>query len=335
MFADNVPSWVIDLDLPETHRWAEVIAQEKVVAARLVEEAGKEFRRVPELLRWIFARLYHAFGGLYRGEISSWAKGLGVSVGTVTLLNCAYELSHLHWPKLFGCTAGVRWIDGLGLVHVRNLDWPLAGMGEATRLFRFRRGMREFVAVGVPGQVGVLSGMLPGGYSVTINWAPPDSFPTFDFGPAFLLRDLLETCDGYEAAVKTLSTTRLSTSVFFTVCGIDKGQACVIERSRSDSAVRPIGGGVLVQSNHHVAERFARNNEQLLVVEPGEEEFSLEGCTRRADTMSRKLTEGVPMCLSDAAAVLDEPPVLNALTCQQMAFCPRTGAVKVWRRAGD
>src|SRR5258708_7349878 len=62
------------------------------------------------------------------------------SRGTVTMLNCAYELSHMRWPKLFGCTAGVRRVEGLGMIHVRNLDWPLASMGEATRLFRFHSG---------------------------------------------------------------------------------------------------------------------------------------------------------------------------------------------------
>jgi hypothetical protein len=225
MFAADVPSYLIDLGSVEAKRWEEVISLEKTTASRLIQEAGNQFERAPELLRWIFARLSHRSGGLYRGEIASWAEALGVSPEAVTILNCAYELSHLRWPKLFGCTAGVRWVDGLGMVHVRSLDWPLATMGAATRLFRFRRGAREFVAVGVPGQVSVLSGMLPHAYSVTINWAPPVSFPSFDFGPAFLLRDTLETCDSYNAAVRTLSETRLSTSVFFTVCGTTKDQA--------------------------------------------------------------------------------------------------------------
>ena len=128
-----------------------MISRESTVAGRLVAEAGAEFERVPEVLRWVFARLYQSTGGLYRDEIASWADALGVSLGTTTILNCAYELSHVRWPKLFGCTAGMRWIDELGMVHVRNLDWPLAAMGPATRLFRFRRGPREFVSVGVPG----------------------------------------------------------------------------------------------------------------------------------------------------------------------------------------
>jgi hypothetical protein len=334
MFAADVPAYEIDLDDAEERRWAEVARREKAVASRLIAEAGREFERVPELLRWAFARLYQAFGGLYRGEMASWAEALGVSAGTVTVLNCAYELSHLRWPKLFGCTAGVRWVDGLGLAHVRNLDWPLATMGAATRLFRFRRGARAFVSVGVPGHVGVLSGMLPHAYSATINWAPPAAFPSFAFGPAFLLRETLERCDSYEAAVLALTRTPLSTSVFFTVCGVEEGQACVIERTQHQAAVRPLTGPVLVQANHHVAGRFARHNEELREAEAGEEEFSLGGSGCRADTLARALAEArPPWTLRAVAEVLDVPTVLNKLTCQQMAFCPRTGEVAVWRRA--
>jgi hypothetical protein len=175
--------------------------------------------------------------------------------------------------------------------------------------------------------------MLPHAYSVTINWAPPVSFPSFHFGPGFLLRHTLQTCDSYETAVRTLTRTPLSTSVFFTVCGTEKDQACVIERTQQQAAVRSMTGLVLAQANHHVAARFARNNEELEVVE-GEEEFSLEGSTCRADTLCRLLSAiRSPSTLRYAAEVLDIPPVLNKLTCQQMVFCPRTGEVGVWRRA--
>src|SRR5438046_9307993 len=167
MFTVDAPSYRIDLNLPEAQRWSEAIAHEVPLAGVLVQEACKEFERVPELARWLLSRLYQSSGGLYRGEIAAWADALGVSVGTATMLNCAYELSHLRWPKLFGCTAGVRWIDGLGMVHVRTLDWPLPSIAAATRLFRFRREGREFIVVGAFGHVVVLSGMLPAPYSLT------------------------------------------------------------------------------------------------------------------------------------------------------------------------
>jgi predicted choloylglycine hydrolase len=244
------------------------------------------------------------------------------------MLNCAYELSHLRLPRLFGCTTGVRWAEGLGMVHVRTLDWPLPGMSAATRLFRFRRGGREFVGVGVPGQVSVLSGMLPGAYSVTINWAPPGPTPSFEFGPAFLVRNTLETCDSYAAAVEALRRTPLSTSVFFTACGTESGQACVIERTQRAAAVREPAGPALAQANHHVAAQFVRNNQVLSEVE---EEGFHDDSGRRADALCRALTEVGSACtLNGLAAALNVPPVFNRYTVQQMLFCPRTGEVRVW-----
>jgi hypothetical protein len=333
MFCSTVPTYTIDLEAAPENRWAEVISTERTTASELLEEASAEFSRVPELVRRLFAGLYKAFGGLYQHEIKSWAEGLGASVGTLTILNCAYELSHLRWPKVFGCTAGVRWIDNFGMIHVRNLDWPLPTMGAATRLFRFRRRSREFVSIGVPGQVGVLSGMLPHAYSATINWAPPAEFPSFEFGPAFLLRDVLETCDDFQSAVDRLTDTRLSTSVFITVCGMEKGQACIIERSPRESAFHWLKGPALAQANHHTASRFIKYNEDLRDVKEGEEEFSIEGSSARAKTMTEALAEIDSVCtLDDAAKVLERPTVLNKMTCQQMIFCPRTGDVRVWRR---
>jgi hypothetical protein len=327
-----VPTYVIDLGTDEAKRWREVISREKAVAGPLVRDVATEFERVPEVLRWLFARLYQRFGGLYSGEIRAWADALGVSLGTATMLNCAYELSHLRLPKVFGCTTGVRWADDLGMVHVRTLDWPLPSMGPATRLFRFRRGAREFVSVGVPGQVSVLSGMLPGAYSVTINWAPPAAMSSFEFGPAFLLRNTLETCDSYGAAVEALRRTRLSTSVFFTICGTERGQACVIERTQRAAAVREMDGPALAQANHHVAARFVRNNKVLREVE---EEGFHEDSGRRAAALDRALAEAGPIhSLDEVAGLLNVPPVFNRYTVQQMAFCPRTGDVRVWRATG-
>src|SRR5262245_21266632 len=122
MFAAEVPTYTIDLELPESRRWSEVIAAERAAAARLLGEAAREFERVPELVRRVLRKLYQLSGGLYRDEIKAWADALGVSAATVTLLNCAYELSHLRLPRPFGCTAGVRMTSGLGPVYVRNLD---------------------------------------------------------------------------------------------------------------------------------------------------------------------------------------------------------------------
>lgn len=327
MFSQDVPSFTIDLSRRPRDRWDEVIRRTREASLQVIHEAERELSHLPQLLRRLFAQLYRWRGGRYNGEIAAWAKGLGVSVGTATILNCAYEMSHLHLPRVFGCTAGARWLEGRGMVHVRTLDWTLPAMGAATCLFRFRRGAREFIVVGVPGHVGVLSGMRPGAWSATINWAPPGALPNFSFGPAFLLRNVLERCDTYPEAVRTLRTTPLSTSVFFTVCGVAPGEACVIERTQRAAVVREAGGGVIAQANHHEARRFAGNNSKIAQMESADF-FAQSGA--RAEMMARAL--GDLSDAGDAASVLNLPPVLNRETVQKMVFCPRTAEVAVWRR---
>ncbi|MSU51374.1 MAG: hypothetical protein EXS37_20180 [Opitutus sp.] len=317
----------INLDLDEPLRWREVIDNDTAAAKLLLAEAGAEFANVPWYARLLFSRVYRRLGGLHRQEIHAWAKATDLSVGTVTMLNCAYELSHLP-PKLFGCTAGVSWVDALGMVHARALDWPLKSMANATRLFRFFRGTREFVVVGVPGMVGVLSGMVPGAYSVTINWAPPVGLPWFFFGPCFFLRRVLETCDTYDQAVAMLSQRHLATSVFFTVCGTAKGQACVIERTARLAVIRPYTAPALAQANHHsLSSRFAKNNRRLAEFEGGD--FQADSL-RREQTLTGLLGALGSSCQSPEGvhAALQAAPVRNEETCQQMVFCPAAGTVR-------
>lgn len=342
----SVPSYEVDLDLPEEARWREVIRKERRVVRRVARQALAEVEAIKGVLGpvgWLFGKLYGAFGGLYGGEVEAWAKAMRVSKGTATLLNCMYELSQATGVlgatsrRLFGCTAGVRHVKGVGMVHLRNMDWDLSEVGNGTRLFWFKKGDHRFVSVGITGFVGVLSGMVPGAYSATINQAPAVRRPTFDFGPAFLLRDVLETCPTYDEAVYALEHTDISTSVFFTVCGSKRGEACVIERTQDDAAVRKIRGGVLVQTNHHIARKFVGNNEVMTEAETdeetGEEYMSpMEDSTERAEAMERALSKLKSAgSLEDAARVLDIEPIRNEQSYQQMAFCPRTGEVAAWR----
>ena len=78
LFTSEVPSYVVDLNLPEADRWAETIAAEKENARRLIDRAAADLERVPKVARWSFGQLYRMFGGLYQGEIAAWAEGLGV-----------------------------------------------------------------------------------------------------------------------------------------------------------------------------------------------------------------------------------------------------------------
>lgn len=331
---ETCPALDIDLRLDPAERWAEIIRSERRGARALLRgtlgSMSTAQRGLLKLAGPAFRLAYMGSGGRYVGELDAWADGLGISRSDLLILNCTYELSHLD-PSLpvLGCTAGVRWVPGLGLVHVRSMDWPIRQIGSATRIFRFRDGRREFVSVGILGHVGVLSGMLPGKYSVTINWAPPVRLPRFSWGPAFLLREVLETCDTYEDAVATLAGSTLATSTFYVVAGTRRGQACVIERAPNASAIREMKGDVLVAGNHHLTRKFRRNNDRI--AEGSEDETSLlEDSRARVAVLERELARDRAGGVEAVAGSLDAEPVCNSESYQQMAFCPRTRAVHAW-----
>lgn len=299
----------------------------------LGEEAMEDLREtspilLSPMLHKLFDLSYRFNGGAYRGEMIQMAKSMGVSPSTCVSLNCVYELSHLLGGSTpFGCTAGVRWIPDVGMVHVRNMDWPLQNIGPATCLFQFGD---VFTSVGVAGMVSVVSGMVPKQYSVTVNWAPPVARPTWDWGPLFHLRNVLETCSSYEDAVYELCTVELSTSVFYTVCGTKKGDACIVERTQEDYNVRGMdSSGVLTQANHFDSQGpFFHHNEVLCEEEEGYERV-IDDSTARADGLKKKLMRADTY---DAAVrCLDYAPQQNEHSYQQMAFCPKRNKVEVWR----
>jgi hypothetical protein len=180
--------------------------------------------------------------------------------------------------------------------------------------------------------------MVPGGYSVTINWAPPEGRPVFDFGAAFLLRQVLETCDSYSAAVDAIKSAPLASSAFYTVCGVNRGEGCVIERIQRENVVRKIGHkDVLVQANHYQSTAFDWLNDSIHMLEEDEDddtETLLEDSEERQAVLEDRLSL-VPngANLGRVAKALECFPVRHSDTHQKMVFCPATGEMKVWRSA--
>lgn len=328
-FTSKIKKYEIDLYQEQNHRWSNVIRNEKNNARLMIENSKKDLGWIGgtffDIIKKPIGILYKQYGGLYIGEMKSWAEALHLSINEVIALNCQYELNHAYTSLNFGCTAAVTWVKGLGMVHLRNMDWELDAMGRATRIFEFRKGKRKFITIGVPGQIGVLSGMLPGKYSVTINYAPTDASPWFNgYGPLFLLREVFEECDTYEEAVKELKNNKLATNVFYLVCGTKRDQACVIERTKKEYSVRYIKDSYLTLANHFKSQKFIDLNY--------DDELFEDSCNRE-DAITNKIEKlGSSPSITKLANCLDIEPALNEDTCQQMIFVPKTGEYKVWRR---
>lgn len=340
MFVQGAPRRAVDLRSADPYeRWASIVQDRRTLHA-LARSAQREMPIIQSgVLRAAFNSLFKLYGGPYHDEMRAIAELAGLPTTLIVLLNCSYELSHAaeHLfggaPGPFGCTSGVRWLPNRGMVHVRNMDWPLPHLGRATRIYVYTGHGRQFITVGVTGLVGVLSGMVPERYSVTINWAPPTRMPGFDWGPTFLLRQVLESTSSYEQAVRELHDTPLASSVFFTVCGTRNGQACVVERTRTGAYVRefPREGDqstrVLAQANHFASSRMSWANQMIEEEDDGASvlNYSQERATAIESALRSAYTR------KDALDALDEDPVLNGDTYQQMIFCPATGELGCWR----
>lgn len=345
-FTNRITEYTIDLRLPPEERWAEVIAAERkparAIARQVVAELRKSFPGYGNVLGATLKKLiaggYRLSGGRYREEMAAWAEALNLPVDDVLLMQLGYELSHMpgYFGQLnpFGCTAGISHAKGLGMFHVRTLDWGLDLLGPATRVYRFKAGRREFLVVGVLGLVGALSGMLPGQYSLTVNFAPPSALPRFQFGPLFLVREVLETCDSFAEAVRILREMPVACNVFFAVCGAREGEACIIERMPDEASVRRYRGTPLVQANHFQSRRFADDNACIMEAEDEDTMSLFEDSRERQSALEQSLAR-LPArmdALEEAAVVLPRAPVLNEQTHQHMIFCPKSGTLKVWRR---
>lgn len=349
---DSAPIYNINLDEPLERRLKPVIDGERETAKELFREARKVFHSVPQVAIELFGVAYRGFKGPYQNELQKWADALETSFGEVAFVNCAYELSHLELkfslPELLirwvtGCTTAVRQVDGLGMVHLRTLDWPIPAMGQGTRLFRYfdQDDGHQFITVGFPASVGALSGIVPGAYSVTINWAPPVRTPDFYHGPAFYLRQSLAECRTFHQIVERLQRVHLSTGVFFTVCGTQPGEACIIERTAREAKVRPLDStGVEAQSNHYIAfQEYAHEHE------PYREDELIRTTEERREKMleAARGFSGRPSGLEGLIELLDQTQ--NSQTVQRMAFCPakgelvldrlvsKAGEEKVWLRS--
>lgn len=345
-YVENYKTHLIDLKLPESIRWNEVIRKEKKNVKKFLKLNHSIIYR---LIGSKFGEKYKKYEGLYIDEMESWAEGIEYTFGLISALNCQYSLyswgvALMNKPRhkvlkilkdlmsqIPGCTTGIKWHKKMGMVHIRNMDWSLYGLGNATRLFKFKNGKREFYSVGVLGQIGVFSGMLPKKYAITINWAPISDFPDFNgYEPSMLLRWIFENCNTYEEALKELKRTPLATNVFFAISGTKDDDAAIVERTKNHSITRKIKNNCLVQSNHYVSNKFAELNSYYESLFSGLE--NSDSYARKVALERRITSLKADFSASTIANCLDDEDVWDEnSTYQQMLFIPKTGDIKVWR----
>jgi hypothetical protein len=245
-----VPVYTVNLDLPPNQRLQKICSNPQYINVTnyLVNTAKSLLHNnglyLDELGQWL-NRYY--FPQEYAQEIQGCATALGISYGWVTLMNLGYEVSD-------ACTSIVaQTLDGK-ILHARNLDfWDGMGFTDSLKDICYQAeytkgGKLQYHASTFAGYVGVLSGMRPNAFSVTID----TRFYSQGIGQlfyeiiaaiternaslvSFLSRTALENGDSFETALSNLSNDELIADVYYIMAGSKPGEGAVISRNRMNA----------------------------------------------------------------------------------------------------
>lgn len=353
-----IPIYVYDYSLPSRKRWEGLPKYMQNSGRTLARRALAEYQDsiVMEPVA-AFLRLATKWRNPYRNEMKALASILGISRRDAFLTNFVYEINELahyasnkwdnDWEPLYSraldrtfkireqllrirrmaiaCTAGAGMLPGYGMVHVRSLDWPLAGLGRHSLILHHKNNPHgDFYSVGWPGYCGVLSGFKPGAFCATLNMAFILRRPDLNWPPSHLLRWVFENCRNYREALDVLRYTPVCVPAFILLSSAR--QAAVVELAPDGNRVhRAKKGQPLVIANAYldVAKRRAMDN-------MGYDTNS----DARSSCLRRRMERGKRGGITEALQRLRAAPVQHVDAMQQMAFSHDTGEMLVVGREG-
>lgn len=310
---------VIDLNKPPHDRWMFSDAQLDH-ARRLIDvyrnDLGKSADRAAAVSRSVRSVLPVE----YWDEVQSVAGRVSVPADLMLLCNAYYDMVSV----LFGCTAFA--VDTpSGPLHARNLDWWTENrlLNETSMACRFTGAPAgEFISIGWPGYLGVLSGMAPGRFAITLNAVLSEEAAQVALPVAFQIRKTFEEAETFSDAVDRLSQAMIPCNCLLLVSGVEPGEMLVIERTPTRNAIRrPEAGRVIVAND------YLKLDAETV---PANTELQSSSCGRysRVATLLQKPPTGLQSCID----YLRNPAVQMSITVQQMAFHAASGGSS-WRAA--
>uniref|UniRef100_A0A8C5T753 Acid ceramidase n=1 Tax=Malurus cyaneus samueli TaxID=2593467 RepID=A0A8C5T753_9PASS len=257
-FKGNIPTYVINLDLPPSKRWDDLIRDKKTELKTVVQNikdiantffpSGKIVDIVDHKIAHLTATLPYPFNE----ELQGIANSSGIPLGEIVIFNVFYEIFTV-------CTSIVAEDKTGKLYHARNLDfglflgwdvknnsWTLTReLKPLVVLLDFQRNNKTvFKSTNFAGYIGMVSGVKPNLFTLTMN----ERF-SLDGGyvgifewflgrrdgmwMGFLTRTVLENATSYQDAKDRLAKTRLLAPAYFILGGKNSGEGCVITRSRT------------------------------------------------------------------------------------------------------
>jgi len=328
----RIPKYTINLDLPPLQRWTEICSVPlfkqmgqylyqvitTIIPGTEIQELGEEIND-----------LYYPYE--LSQEIKGCATQMGIPYGWVALFNLGYEVSD-------ACTSIVAQTKDGKILHARNMDfWE--GMGFTATLKNMtiqvdyqKGGKTVFTATTFAGFVGVLSGMKPGGFSVTVDtrFYPGGIGQLFYEVIAaiqeknaslvsFLLRNVLQNENNFDSALENLSNDILIADVYYIIAGTSAGQGAVISRNRTGAddvwkLDNPTRWFEIETNYDHWEEAPWFDNR----IDPANDAMNAIG----QDNLS----------LDTMMKVLTTKPVFNLQTTYTILACPATGEYTAYTR---
>lgn len=339
-----VPTYIVNLDLPPEKRWQQVAAskskQIKLLLNKFIEFA-ENFGNgtVDKIINYINERGDDMDKNLpqpFADEMRGIATASGLGLGEVIIYNLFYEVFTV-------CTSIVAESNTGKLYHARNMDfglflgWDIKNKTwEITEALRpmvinvdFQsKGKTVFKSVHFAGYIGVLTGIKPGVFTLSMN-------ERFDLNGGyigiiewilgirtgqwmgFLTRDTLQYADSYVEATKNLTMTKMLAPAYFIVGGNTTGQGTVITRDRNKAAdvwnMVDAGGWYILETNY----------------DHWKKPLFVDDRRTPANRCMKKMTKnnaGWPGMFN----VLSSKPVLNKLTTYTALMQVNDGSLETW-----
>lgn len=339
-----VPTFIINLDLPPAQRWQQV-ASVKAKEIKLLLNTFIQFAEnfgngsADKIINFINEKgdgMDKTIPQPYADEMRGIATASGLGLGEVIIYNLFYEIFTF-------CTSIVAEDNSGKLYHARNLDFGLfLGWDIRNKTWEITEALRPMVinadfqsggktlfrSVHFAGYIGVLTGVKPGvftlsmnerfqvngGYLGIIEWIL--GIRTGQW-MGFLTRDTLQYANSYEQAKKNLTMTKMLAPAYFIVGGNMTGQGCVITRD-SASAVDvwnmvDAGGWYILETNY----------------DHWKKPLFVDDRRTPANKCMQKMTK-YNAGWSGMFNVLSSKPVLNKLTTYTALMQVNDGSLETW-----
>ena len=254
----------------------------------------------------------------YLDEIQSLAQFCDFSENQLLIVNLYYDVIKLG----FACSAFAFEKDN-SIWHARNLDWWTENqlLAKHTKVFEWQKGGEViFKSVGWIGFIGVLSGMKPNRFAVTLNAVLSEETPSLAKPISFLLREILQADNNFKKAKVILEETEIVCDCLLLLSGTKSNELVVIERTPRTSSTRMATDGFIIVTNDYKAQTSKEVTETSILSETS---------CKRYDTVKEMLHHQLPLNVNECFDILNNEDVKMNITVQQMVFNSKLDLIEV------